>query len=133
MTTAQRTGDDLTYVMRGFAWALGLWASTPFVLFLIYSGARVCPKLSWSSPQGMPLFIIFVVAAVGVLIAWRWELIGGAIAVVCAIAINALVCLGSGRALFYAALMNSVPFFVAGILFLACYWRTRQTQLWQKT
>jgi hypothetical protein len=129
MTTAQQTGDDLTYVMRGFARALGLWASTPFVLFLIYSGAKVCPKFSWSSPREMPLFIIFVVATVGVLIAWRWELTGGAIAMVCAIAINALVYLGSGHALFYAALMNSVPFFVAGVLFLACYWRTRQTQL----
>ncbi len=129
MTTAQQTGDDLTCVMRGFARALGLWASVPLVLFLIYSGATVCPKLSWSSPQGMPLFIVLVMATVGVLIAWRWEMIGGAMAVVCAIAINALVYLGSGRALFYAALMNSVPFFVAGFLFLACCWRTRQTQL----
>jgi len=108
---------------------LGLWASTPFVLFLIYSGARACPKLSWSSPQGMPLFIVFAMATVGVLIAWRWEMIGGAIAMVCAIVINALIYLGSGRALFYAALMNSVPFFVAGVLFLTCYWRARRTQL----
>jgi hypothetical protein len=129
MTTVQQTGDDLTYVMRGFARALGLWASTPFVLFLIYSGARVCPKLSWSSPQGMPLFIVFVIATVGVLIPWRWERVGGAIAVVCTAAINALVYLGSGRALFYAALMNSVPFFVAGFLFLVCYWRARQMHL----
>ena len=128
MTTAQQAGDDLTYVMRGIARALGLWASTPFVLFLIYSCARVCPKLSWSSPQGMPLLIVFVMAMVGVLIAWRWERIGGAIAVVCAIAINALVCLGSGRALFYAALMISVPYFATGVLFLACYWRTGQKQ-----
>ncbi len=128
MTKAQRTSDDLTCVMRGFTRGLGLWASTPFVLFLIYSGARVCPKLSWGSPREMPLFIVFAVATVGVLIAWRWELLGGAIAVVCAIAINALVYLGAGRALFYAALMNSVPFFVAGVLFLTCYWRTRQAQ-----
>lgn len=88
MTTAQQPDDDLTYVMRGVAWALGLWASVPFVLFLIYSGARVCPKLSWNSPQGMPLFIVLAMATVGVLIAWRWEMIGGAMAVVCAIAIS---------------------------------------------
>lgn len=113
----------------GDARGLGLWASTPFVLFLTYSGARVCPKLSWSSPQGLPLFMVFVVATAGVLIAWRWELIGGAIAVVCAIAINALVYLGSGNAMFSVALMNSVPFFIAGVLFLACHWRARQTQL----
>jgi hypothetical protein len=68
-------------------------------------------------------------ATVSVLIAWRWEGIGGVIAVVCAIVINALVYLGSGRAMVYAALMSSVPYFVAGVLFLACCWRTRQTQL----
>jgi CHASE2 domain-containing sensor protein len=130
MTTAQQTGDDLTCMMRGFTRALGLWASTPFVLFLIYSGTRVCPKLSWSSPQGLPLFVVLVMATVSVLIAWRWESIGGVIAVVCAIAINALVYLGSGRAMVYAALMSSVPYFVVGVLFLACCWRTRQTQLY---
>ncbi len=53
----------------------------------------------------------------------------GAIAVVCAIAISALVYLGSGRGVILAALMISVPFFVAGVLFLGCCWRTRQTQL----
>ena len=128
MTTTKKTSDDLTCVMRGFTRALGLWVSVPLVLFLIYSGATVCPKLSWSSPQGMPLFIVLVMAMVGVLIAWRWEKIGGTIAVVCAIAIHALVYLGSGRALYYAALMNSVPFFIAGVLFLTCYWRTGQAQ-----
>lgn len=126
---AQQTGDDWTYVLRGFTRAVGLWASTPFVLYLIHSGARVLPKLSWSSPRGMPLFIVLAMATVGILIAWRWEMIGGAIAVLCAIAISALVYLGSGRGVILAALMISVPFFVAGVLFLACCWRTRQTQL----
>jgi len=65
-------------------------------------------------------------ATVGVLIAWRWEMIGGAIAVVSAVAISGLVYLGSARAAFPAALMASVPYFVAGVLFLACYWRTRR-------
>ncbi len=129
MRTAQETGDDLTYVIRGLALAVGLWASTPFMLFLTSSGVRVLPKLSWSSPQGMPLFIVLAMATVAVLIAWRWEMIGGAIIVACAIAISTLVYLGSGLTVFSAALMTSVPFFVAGVLFLACCWRTRQTQL----
>jgi hypothetical protein len=67
-------------------------------------------------------------ATAGVLIAWRWEMIGGAMAVVSAIAIGGLVYLGSGSVVFPAALMASVPYFVAGVLFLACYWRTRRTQ-----
>jgi hypothetical protein len=124
---AQQIDNYLTIGMRWIARALGLLASGPFVLFLIYSGARILPKLSWSSPQGMPLFIVLAMATVGILIAWRWELIGGAIAVVCAIAISALVYTGSGLTVFSAALMASAPFFVAGVLFLACCWKTGQT------
>jgi hypothetical protein len=62
----------------------------------------------------------------GVLIAWRWEMLGGTVAVISATAMSALVYFGSGRAVFSTAFMISVPFFVAGVLFLACYWRTRQ-------
>jgi hypothetical protein len=120
---AQQIDNYLTTGMRWIARALGLLASGPFVLFLIYSGARIFPKLSWSSPQGMPLFIVLAMATVGVLIAWRWETIGGAIAVLCAIAIGALVYLGSGLIVFSAALMASIPFLVAGLLFLGCCWR----------
>ena len=129
MTTAQQIDKYLTGGMRWIARALGLLASGPFVLFLIYSGARIFPKLSWSSLRGMPLFIVLAMATVGILIAWRWEMIGGAIAMLCAIAISALVYLGSGRGVILAALMISVPFFIAGVLFLGCCWRARQTQL----
>jgi hypothetical protein len=126
MTMAQLIGDLSTVVTRWIARLLGLLASGPFVLFLIFLGATVCPKLSWSNPQGMPLFCVLTAATVGVLIAWRWEMIGGAMAVVSAVAISGLVYLGSARAAFPAALMASVPYFVAGVLFLACYWRTRR-------
>jgi hypothetical protein len=67
-------------------------------------------------------------ATLGVLIAWRWEMIGGAMAVLAAVAISGLVYFGSARAVFPAALMASVPYFVAGVLFLACCWRTRRAQ-----
>jgi hypothetical protein len=52
MTTAQQAGDDLTYVMRGIARALGLWASTPLVLFLIYSGAKFAPSSRGAAHKG---------------------------------------------------------------------------------
>jgi hypothetical protein len=128
MVIAQLMGDLSTVVARWVARLLGLLASAPFVLFLIFLGATICPKLSWSNPQGMPLFCVLTAATVGVLIAWRWEMIGGAMAVVSAVAISGLVYPGSARAVFPAALMASVPYFVAGVLFLACYWRTRRTR-----
>jgi hypothetical protein len=131
MKTAKRTSDDLTCVIRGFALAVGLLANIPFALFLIDSGAKVCPALSWSSPQGMPLFVVLTMAMLGYLIAWRWERIGGAMAIVSSVAICALVILGPDRTPILAALMISLPLFVAGILFLACNWRTGQERLWQ--
>ena len=128
MVIARLMGDLSTVVARWIARLLGLLASVPFVLFLFFLGATICPRLSWSNPQGMPLFCVLSAATVGVLIAWRWEMIGGAVAMVSAVAVSGLVYFGSGRTVFPAALMASVPYFVAGVLFLACCWRTRRAQ-----
>lgn len=74
---------------------------------------------------GSSLFIVLAMTTVGVLLAWRWEMMGGAMAVLGAITLSGLVYFGSGRALFSTALMISAPFFVAGVLFLAHCWRAR--------
>jgi anti-sigma-K factor RskA len=128
MVMTRLMGDLSTVVARWIARMLGLLASVPFVLFLVFLGATICPRLSWSNPRGMPLLCVLSAATVGVLIAWRWEMIGGAMAVVAAVAISGLVYFGSARTVFPAAMMASVPYFVAGVLFLACCWRTRRAQ-----
>lgn len=129
MKTTQQTGDDLRCVLRGVALAVGLLANIPFVFFLADSAAKAWPQLPWGSPQGMPLFIVLAAALLGYLIAWRWQKIGGMIAVVCAIGILTLVYLGSGHVLLYAALMISVPLLVAGVLLLACHRRIGEGRL----
>jgi hypothetical protein len=73
----------------------------------------------------MPLLFAMIVASAGVLIAWRWEMVGGAMAVIGAVAILALVYLGSGIILFRATIILIVPLIVPGVLFLVCYWRSR--------
>jgi len=128
MTRIQRIGDTSTKTMRWIARLLGLLASALFVFFLICAGTKICPQLSWSSPRGMPLFIVLAIAAAGVLIAWRWELVGGALAAVAAIAGSALVYFGSGRTVFSTALMIGLPFLISGALYLACCWRTRTAE-----
>jgi peptidoglycan/LPS O-acetylase OafA/YrhL len=117
--------DGLTKGLRWSARVVGLFAIGLFLLFLVESGARIIPALSWSSPRGMPLLIAMIVAALGVLVAWRWELVGGAMAVVGAVAIFFLVYAGGGAHLFRAALILIVPLVVPGILFLVCHLRTR--------
>jgi hypothetical protein len=128
VATRRYLGEWLTIASRWLARLLGLLASGPFLLFLVFLGATVCPRLSWSSPQGMPLFCILIMATVGVLIAWRWEMVGGLIVLLSASAVHVLVYLGSGRAASPPTLMVSVPYFVAGMLFLIAYWGKRQVE-----
>jgi hypothetical protein len=112
--------------MRWMARLLALAAVGLFVLFVAMSGAKVFPALSWNSPQGLPLLVGLLVALVGVLIAWRWELIGGVLAVAGALAIMGLVCWGSGADMLYCAVLFTLPILVAGVLYLGCCWRTRR-------
>ena len=71
MTTDSQTNDSLTKVLRWSARVVGLLAVGLFVLFLVESGPRIIPALSWTEPRGVPLLVAMVVAAVGVLVAWR--------------------------------------------------------------
>jgi hypothetical protein len=110
--------------MRWIARILALVAVGLFVFFAVELGAKVFPTLSWG-PQGIPLLVALVVALAGVLVAWRWELVGGLMTVAGVAAIMGLVCLGSGIDMFYCAFLFTLPLLLAGGLFLACCWRTR--------
>jgi hypothetical protein len=125
MTMAQKTGDGLTNGMRWGARVVGLLASGLFLQFMIRSGVRMLPALSWSGPREMPLFLAMVVSVAGVLIAWRWETAGGTMTVGGAVAIIVLAYVGAGLAIVPAAMMLTLPLFVAGVLCLACCWRIR--------
>lgn len=125
MTKAQRTRDGWTQVMRWIARFVALIAVGLFVLFAVEAGTKALSTLSWTRPQGMPLLVALLVALLGVLIAWRWELVGSSIALVAALAMVGLVCLGSGTDLLLCSLFFITPLFVAGTLYLGCCYRAR--------
>jgi hypothetical protein len=120
MTQLQQAEDGWTNAMRWTARIVGLIAVALFVAFLAMSGPVVFPSLSWLSWQGLPLLIALVAAIAGVVIAWRWELVGGAMTIVGALAIIGLVCLGSGTDMFLCSLFFTVPLLVSGALYLGC-------------
>jgi hypothetical protein len=122
---------DLLSVLREIALALGVAASVPFLLFVLYASSELWPELPLSSAVGLPLLIALALAPVGVLIALHWELAGGAITVVCAIAITTLVNLGSRHGLLLLALLNSLPYALIGLLLLLGNQQTRRRRLWQ--
>ena len=126
MAKDQKSKSGWTSAMRWAARVLALIAVGLFVYFVVEFGTKVFPSLAWTNPQGVPLLIALVLALAGVLIAWRWELIGGLIAVGGSAAIIALVCAGSGTDMFLCALYFTLPLLLAGLLYLGCCWRTRR-------
>ena len=132
MSKVQQAGDGSTTAMRWTARILALLAVGLFVFFAIDLGARVFPELSWG-PQGIPLLIVVGVALAGVIVAWRWELVGGIMTVAGVAGIMALVCLGSGTDMLFCAFLFTLPLLVAGALYLACCWRTRMTKVAQES
>ena len=126
MTENQTEVNGWTTAMRWIARLLALVATGLFVLFLVDFGSEVIPALGWS-PQGIPLMIGLAVGLVGLLIAWRWELVGGVMAVAGAFVVMALVCFGSGTDMLYCAFLFTAPILIAGVLYLVCCWRKRAT------
>jgi hypothetical protein len=112
--------------MRWAARLLGLVAVGLFVFFVVESGDEVLPALSWGSLQGIPLLIALLAALAGLLIAWRWEMVGGVMVVVSAAIIFGLVCLGSGLDMSLCAFYFTLPLFLAGALYLGSFWRTKE-------
>lgn len=125
MTQTYQAGDGWTKAMRWTARIVGLIAVALFVAFLVVSGSIVFSSLSWLSWQGLPLLLALVAAVAGVVVAWRYELVGGAMTTAGALAIIGLVCLGSGGDMFLCSLFFTLPLLVAGALSLGCCARIR--------
>ena len=125
--TQNNSSSDWTTGMRWAARLIGLLAIGLFVAFVIMSGPSVFANISLVSLQGLPLLFALVLALGGVLVAWRWELVGGIMTIAGSAAIIVLVCLGSGTDMFLCSLFFTLPLLVAGTLYLACCYRTRET------
>ena len=124
--TQSNSGNGWATGMRWAARLIGLLAVGLFVAFIVTSGPAVFASISLASLQGIPLLVALLLALGGVLVAWRWELIGGIMSIVGSVAIIGLVCLGSGTDMFLCSLFFTGPLLVAGILYLACCYRTRE-------
>lgn len=129
MESKNRMDCRWTKTMRWIARALTILASGLFAWFLVESGARMFTTLAWGEPQGVPLLIALLAALVGALAAWRWELVGGIVAIAGALIIVGLVVWGSGVDMLYSAVWFTAPLLVAGGLYLACCARTRSATI----
>ena len=124
--TQNNSSNDWTTGIRWAARLIGLLALGLFVAFVIMSGPSVFASISLTSLQGLPLLIALLLALGGVLVAWRRELVGGIMTIVGSAAIIGLVCLGSGADMFLCSLFFTLPLLVAGVLYLAAGYRSRE-------
>lgn len=125
----EKSNNGWTTTIRWAARLIGLVAIGLFVLFVATSGTSVLSQLSFTDPQGLPMLIALALALAGVLVAWRWELVGGIMTIVGAVGIIGLVCLGSGTDMFLCSLFFTGPLLLAGVLYLACCFRTKAAAL----
>jgi hypothetical protein len=121
----QKTSDSWARTMRWSGRVLALLTVGLFLLFLFEAGAKVFPAPTWGKPQQWLLMVALVVALAGVVAAWRWELAGGVLALVGAVAIVILVILGSGLDMLVPAILFVSPLVLAGFLYLGCSARCR--------
>ena len=119
MTTKQISSRVRT-VMRWSARAIGLFSIGLYFLFIIDSGLRIVPMLSWSEWRGMPLFLALTVAILGLIIASGWQALGGLSALAGGASIVALAYAGSGPGLTFTAALLAMPLLTAGLLHLVC-------------
>lgn len=74
------------------------------------------------------MFGLLLLAMVGLLCGWRWELVGGSIAVFSAIGIGFLAFFSATDYKLFSALAYSSPFFITGVLMLVCWRRSHINQ-----
>ena len=70
------------------------------------------------------MFGLLILGMVGLLCGWRWELVGGIVAVLSAIGIGVLAYFSFTDYQLFSAIAYSSPFFIAGALMLACWQRS---------
>jgi hypothetical protein len=76
---------------------------------------------SFSEPftlTGVGVVILFGWASVSMLIAWRWERLGGLLGILAAIALSIFIAITAGRNKAAAALLIPLPFVVIAAVFL---------------
>lgn len=127
MTTFRHTRDRAAKWMRWIARGIGTLTG---VFCLLIGIAEVVwphtPPAPEASREGAMLAGLVSTNLLGVLIAWWREGIGGMVVVIGAMALGTFAYVTAGHNKVWAMLMAGGPFFVAGVLFLASWWRSRR-------
>jgi hypothetical protein len=127
-TTEQKNSsfDELHVFTR----AVGLLAVLTALLYLraMVSGGFLYRGADTTIPVTTILFILMLVATAGLVLTWRWECVGGIVAILGSLAVAAVVYTTFVENRFLALLVYSSPFLVSGSLCVADWWKHRRRQ-----
>ncbi|RMF69345.1 MAG: hypothetical protein D6743_01960 [Calditrichaeota bacterium] len=123
MNPSNAVSNRLAIALRWSARGVGSLAAASW-LFVIIAGA-VAKEEPWTS-ESTVLTVLGAASALGVLIAWRKEGLGGLLLVACGIAGNIFGWIAAGRNKAVAMLVTGGPFVVAGLLFIGSWWLLRR-------
>jgi hypothetical protein len=119
------------FLIRTVRWGariLALLVSGPFIYFLLFKSGEVMSALSWSDLNQLPLFVAWLAVIVGILMSWRWEMVGGLLTATSAILIGVFGYLGCGSSELLTCAVVAVPYFLSGLLLLGCCWARNQLE-----
>jgi hypothetical protein len=112
---------------RVFTRTVGLLALLTAVLYLraLASGGFLYRGDSETIPATTILFVLMLVATAGLVLTWKWECLGGLVAVLGSMAVAVIVYNTFAENRLLATIVYSSPFLVAGSLCVADWWKHR--------
>jgi hypothetical protein len=117
-----------TYELRLITRWVGFLALLTGILYLrvvVIETLAAIRSNDWSLLDLLPMVLLFL-ATLGLLLAWRWEGLGGLLAFGSGISLGLVDYLVYGPERWVAVLLYCSPFVVAGGLCLICWWRRRE-------
>jgi hypothetical protein len=129
MQTIESSYEEKTNRFRRIArsWSVVIIILGTFVIIMEFLEAWMNPDLIGTYPWYENLIpITLFLAVIGLALAWRWEVFGSVLCIICIVAnyVMYIAFGGSGRGLFVVPLIL-LPVLIPGILFLISWLRTQ--------
>jgi len=112
-----------------FRWIARIFGTMIVLLWLIVALAYGIGEPSEQGTEDTIMAILVVGTTIGVLLAWKFEKVGGFITLLFGIAHSTFALFASGHNHVFAMLISGGPFILTGILFLIANTRRMKTQV----
>ena len=113
--------------LRVFTRAVGLLAVLTALLYLraMTTGGFLYRGVSENIPVTTILFVLMLFATAGLVLTWRWECVGGVVAILGSMAVAVVVYSTFSENRLLAMLVYGSPFLISGTLCVADWWKHR--------